>query len=45
MNGLPAAEIVDALSEQNFGQMTLDQWIALYAQAKELQRSKEKEEL
>ena len=45
VNGLPAAEIVDALSEQNFGQMTLDQWIALYAQAKELQRSKEKEEL
>ncbi|WP_251316457.1 sce7726 family protein [Flintibacter muris] len=44
VNGLPAAEIVDALSEQNFGQMTLDQWIALYAQAKELQRSKEKEE-
>ena len=45
VNGLPAAEIVDALSEQNFGQMTLDQWIALYAQSKELQRSKEKEEL
>ena len=45
VSGLPAAEIVDALSEQDFGEMTLDQWIALYAQAKELQRSKEKEEL
>ena len=36
-----AAEIVDTLSEQDFGEMTLDRWIALYAQAKELQKSKE----
>ena len=41
VSGLPTAEIVDALSEQDFGEMTLDQWIALYAQAKELQKSKE----
>lgn len=41
VSGLPAAEIVDALSEQDFGEMTLDQWIALYAQAKELQKNKE----
>lgn len=41
VSGLPAAEIVDALSEQDFGEMTLDHWIALYAQAKELQKSKE----
>lgn len=41
VSGLPAAEIVDALSEQDFGEMTLDRWIALYAQAKELQKSKE----
>ena len=32
---------MDALSEQDFGEMTLDRWIALYAQAKELQKSKE----
>ncbi len=41
ISGLPAAEIVDTLSEQDFGEMTLDRWIALYAQAKELQKSKE----
>lgn len=41
VSGLPAAEIVDALSEQNLEEMTLDHWIALYAQAKELQKSKE----
>lgn len=41
VSGLPAAEIVDTLSEQDFGEMTLDRWIALYAQAKELQKSKE----
>lgn len=41
VSGLPAAEIVDALSEQNLEEMTLDHWIALYAQAKELQESKE----
>ncbi|WP_161845559.1 DEAD/DEAH box helicase family protein [Pseudoflavonifractor sp. 524-17] len=41
VSGLPAAEIVDALSEQDFKEMTLDRWIALYAQAKELQKSKE----
>ena len=41
ISGLPTAEIVDALSEQDLGEMTLDQWIALYAQAKELQNCKE----
>ena len=41
VDGLPAAELVDALSEQDFEEMTLDQWIGLYAQAKELRQSKE----
>ena len=41
ISGLPAAEIVDTLSEQDFEEMTLDRWIALYTQAKELQKSKE----
>ena len=35
------AEVVDSLSEQNLDEITLDQWIDLYRQAKELQRSKE----
>lgn len=35
------AEMVDSLSEQNLNQLTLDQWIDLYRQAKELQQSKE----
>lgn len=41
VSGLPAEEIVDTLSEQDFEEMTLDRWIAMYAQAKELQKSKE----
>lgn len=35
------AELVDSLSERNLNQLTLDQWIELYRQAKELQQSKE----
>ena len=41
ISGLPAAETVGALSEQDFEEMTLDRWITLYDQAKELQKSKE----
>lgn len=38
---MPISEIIDSLSEQNFGEITLNQWIDLYAQAKNVQQSKE----
>lgn len=39
---IPVSEIVDSLSEQNLSEITLDQWIALYRQAKDIQSNKEK---
>lgn len=41
LEGLPTSEIIDTLSEKNLEEFTLDQWIALYRQAKEVQRNKE----
>lgn len=38
---LATREIVDSLSEKNLEQFTLDQWIALYRQAKEVQQNKQ----
>ena len=38
---LPAAELVDMLSEKDLHQYTLDQWINLYKQAMEVQEQKE----
>lgn len=38
---LPAAELVDMLSEKDLRQYTLDQWINLYKQAMEVQEQKE----
>lgn len=38
---LPPTEIIDSLSEQNLDEITLDQWIDLYRQAKELRENKE----
>jgi hypothetical protein len=37
----PVLEIVDTLSENNLSDFTLDKWIALYQQAKKLQKEKE----
>ena len=37
---MPAQEIVDTLSEQDFEQITLDKWIELYQNAKEIQQQK-----
>lgn len=37
---MPAIEIIDTLSEQNFEQITLDKWIELYKNAKEIQKEK-----
>ncbi|MBQ8637033.1 MAG: sce7726 family protein [Clostridia bacterium] len=38
---VPVYDIIDALSEENFEQITLDQWISLYQQAKIIQKEKE----
>lgn len=38
---LATREIVDSLSEKNLEQFTLDQWIALYRHAKEVQQNKQ----
>ena len=38
---MPALEIIDTLSEQNLEQITLDKWIELYKNAKEIQKEKE----
>ncbi len=40
---LPAAEIVDTLSEQNLDELSLDRWIELYRRAKEVRQSKEEQ--
>lgn len=40
-NVLPTGELVDMLSEENLDNVTLDQWINLYRQAKEVQNNKE----
>lgn len=40
---LPAAEIVDTLSEQNLDELSLDRWIELYRKAKEVRQSKEEQ--
>lgn len=40
-DSMPAQEIIDTLSEQNFEQITLDQWINLYNSAKQIQKEKE----
>ena len=37
----PAEEIIDTLSENSFEQITLDQWIEMYKQAKAVQETKE----
>ena len=38
---MPALDIIDSLSEQNFEQLTLDKWIELYKNAKQIQKEKE----
>jgi len=38
---VPVFDIIDALSEENFEKITLDQWISLYQQAKTIQKEKE----
>ena len=38
---IPALDIVDTLSEQDFDRLTLDKWISLYQQAKQIQKEKE----
>lgn len=38
---LPIGELIDMLSEKNLSQFTLDQWISLYRQAKNVQSSKQ----
>lgn len=38
--GMPVSEMIDTLSEQNLQQFTLDQWISLYTQAKEIREAK-----
>lgn len=38
---MPALDIMDSLSEQDFDQLTLDKWIELYKNAKQLQKEKE----
>ena len=38
---IPALDIIDTLSEANFEQITLDKWIDIYKQAKEVQKEKE----
>jgi len=38
---MPALDIVDSLSEQNFEQITLDKWIEIYRSAKQVQKEKE----
>lgn len=42
IHNIPAQEIVDTLSEQNLEKLTLDQWITLYHNAKELRLNKDK---
>lgn len=37
---IPFVELIDTLSEKNLDEFTLDQWIALYRQAKEVQAAK-----
>lgn len=37
---IPALDIIDTLSEANFEQITLDKWIGIYKQAKEVQKEK-----
>lgn len=41
-NPLPAAELVDTLSEKDLTEFTLDKWIALYKQAVSVQNQKER---
>ena len=36
----PVFEIIDALSEENLSEMSLDQWISIYRKAKEVQEAK-----
>ena len=38
--GFPAKEIIDALSEENLEDFTLDKWIELYKQATEIKKQK-----
>ncbi len=40
-SNFPVEEVVDTLSEENLEQITLDHWIALYRQAKNIQVQKE----
>ncbi len=40
LQNLPAADIVDALSESDFSQITLDEWIKLYNHARTIQEKK-----
>ena len=40
-SNLPTMEIIDALSENNFEEFTLDQWIGIYKQAKTIREAKE----
>lgn len=37
-SNMPVQEIIDSPSEQNFDQITLDQWIELYNSAKQIQK-------
>lgn len=40
-NSFPTMEIIDTLSENNFEEFTLDQWIEIYKQAKTVHETKE----